>query len=327
MSSLKKRLGAIAPRWLVRIYRRVATAREFVRDYRDYTRATLWRYGTGKPREGQDARECLESRLTLAYHGIEKGASFPDPKRPYGTSKISEIEELLQIADEVGIPIEGASPAQFAVAALEHYNATGEISDVVTPFSDWDGRAYDPEAIVTFVRTRHSVRNYRLDASVDLGLIRRIVAEASTTPSVCNRRSYRAHYFDDPAQVDAVLALQNGNRGFGHTIPGVFVVTVRRSAFVGAGERNQRWIDGGLFAMSLVWLCHAHGLGTCFLNWSQTNMHTDRLRALTDIPSTEDVITYIAVGHPSPGHRVARSPLRPESDTFVHHRLETGTLS
>ncbi len=322
MSTLKEKLGAISPRWLVRTYRHLATVREFARDCRDYNRSTLWRYRIGTPRTGQDERECLESRLTLAYHGIEKGASFPLPKRPYGSSKIPEINELLGLARASDIRVDSVERASTALGALSHYNATGEISDLVTPVSDWDRSSYDAQAIEAFVSTRHSVRNYDQRARVDPSLIRRIVAEASTTPSVCNRRSYRAHYFDNPKQVADLLALQNGNRGFGHTIPGVFVVTVRRSSFVGAGERNQRWIDGGLFAMTLVWLCHAHGLGTCFLNWSQTNARTDQLRALADIPLTEDVITYIAVGYPAAGHRVARSPRRRESDTFVHHNSE-----
>lgn len=324
--SIKEQLGAKSPRWLVRLYRRYAIAREFARDYRDYTRATLWRYSVQSARDGEDPFESLESRLTLAYHRIEKGASFPDPKRPYGISKLGEIHELLELADEAGVQSDRTSPARSALSALEHYNATGEVSDIVTPVSDWDGRAYDPEAIAHFVHTRHSVRNFDPDRSVDVNLVRRIIAQASTTPSVCNRRSYRAHYFDDPTEVRSILALQNGNRGFGHTIPAVIVVTVRRSSFVGAGERNQRWIDGGLFAMSIVWLCHAHGLGTCFLNWSETNARTDQLRALAGIARSEDVITYIAVGHPASGHRVARSPLRPESDTFVHHEHTPRTL-
>lgn len=309
------------------MYRRLATAREFLRDYQDYSRATLWRYGAGGSPRAQDGQECLESRLTMAYHRIEKGASYPNPKRPYGLSTLAEIEELLRISETTGSGLGPAENARSAICALERYNATGEISEAVTPVSDWDGRAYSPAAISQFVRSRHSVRSFQREVPPDLALIRRIVAEASTTPSVCNRRSYRAHYFADSAQLKAVLSLQNGNSGFGHTIPGVFIVTVRRSAFSGAGERNQRWIDGGLFAMTLVWLCHAHGLGTCFLNWSQTNRRTDQLRELAGIPRSEDVITIIAVGHPEPGHRVARSPLRPESDTYVQHASDAGRLS
>lgn len=79
--------------------------------------------------------------------------------------------------------------------------------------------------------------------------------------------------------------------------------------------------------MSLVWLCHVHKLGTFFLNWLQTNKHTDQLRALTGSARTQDMIPYTVMGHPSPGYRVARSPLRAESDTFVHHGSAAGGFS
>lgn len=124
MSTLKEKLGAISPRWLVRTYRHLATVREFARDCRDYNRSTLWRYRIGTPRTGQDERQAPESRLTLAYHGIEKGASFPLPKRPYGSSKIPEINELLGLARASDIRVDSVERASTALGALSHYNAT-----------------------------------------------------------------------------------------------------------------------------------------------------------------------------------------------------------
>jgi Nitroreductase family. len=99
----------------------------------------------------------------------------------------------------------------------------------------------------------------------------------------------------------------------------LLVVTERRSAFVGVGERNQRWVDGGLFAMSVVLSLHAQGLASCFLNWSQTVSATQELRARSGIPKTEDVIVLIAVGWPAEQARVARSPLRAVDDWLVEH--------
>lgn len=205
------------------------------------------------------------------------------------------------------------------MAAVASFNEGGEISDLVTPRSAWDGAAFEASAVEQFVRNRHSVRNFDMHRSVDAGVIADVVSLAGTTPSVCNRRSYRAHFYDDPEAIAGLLSLQNGNAGFGHTVPALIVVTERRSAFVGAGERNQRWVDGGLFAMSLVWLLHAFGLGSCFLNWSQPNSQTRRLRAIGRIPETEDVIVLIAIGYPAEGHRVARSPERSLSDLLERH--------
>ena len=55
-------------------------------------------------------------------------------------------------------------------------------------------------------------------------------------------------------------------------------------------ERNQGWIDGGMFAMSLIYAFHALGIGTCCLNWA-VDSRTDRtLRSVVSMPDHEAVI-------------------------------------
>lgn len=316
--TFKERVGRRAPRWLVRAYRRAKTAAEFARDYRDYAASSAWEGGGSGSSRLRDEAEALSSRLTLAYHGIEKGAAFPSPRRPYGLSRAEDVRRLLDYARASKLELDASQYALTALEALEEFNRVGVISNEVTPVSNWTGRALDPQEIEDFISTRHSVRNFTSrKPSVDI--IERIVEGAGSTPSVCNRRSYRAHYFDQDADVASILALQNGNAGFGHTVPAVFVITERRSAFVGAGERNQRWVDGGLFAMTLVWLAHAYGLGTCLLNWSQPNSQSDRLRAISGIAASEDIVVIVAIGFPAEGHRVARSPRRPIGEILVRH--------
>lgn len=317
--SLKARIGKRAPAWMVRAYRRLATGREFLLDYRDYSVSTAWHMGSGRRDVRRDEVEVLNSRLTLAYHGIEKGATFPNLKRPYGLTKIVDIDRLLSIASDADVDLSSRVYALDAVQALSAYNDDGEISAIVTPYGTSEIVDYGSDAVRVFAESRNSVRNFDVTRALPSDLVAEIVRAASTTPSVCNRRSYRAHYYDKRDDIDSLLSLQNGNTGFGHTVPGLFVITERRSAFVGAGERNQRWIDGGLFAMSIVWISHARGLGSCLLNWSQTNAQTKLLRRAGEIGDDEDIIVLIAVGYPAAGHRVARSPLRAELDTFVEH--------
>lgn len=316
---IKQRIGRIAPRWIVRGYRRLATAWEFWRDYRDYSTSSAWDRGSSGSSDRRDDRESLTSRITIAYHGLEKGASFPNPRRPYGAARRAELEQLLQLSSADRGLRETASHARVAIEALDTFNASGVISDIVTPLSDWAGQTWDGPEIERFVNSRHSVRNFDPNRRLEVDLLERVVRLAGKTPSVCNRRSYRAHYYDDRGDIDRALSFQNGNNGFGHTVPGLIVVTQRRSAFVGAGERNQRWVDGGLFAMTLVWLLHAHGVGSCFLNWSQTNAQSDKLRKVAGIDRSEDIVVMVAVGYPANDHRVARSPQRPLEDILIRH--------
>lgn len=320
MASIRTHIRAISPRWIVETYRAVATGREFIRDYAQYVSSSAWHARPNARRGWRDSRESYESRLTINYHGLEKGATLPAPKRPYGESKVKTIEDLLDKASSYGMDLDGRGHALATVQAVENFNNTGTISDTTSPRADRRVLPWNSDDFRSFVQQRHSIRNFDPDRDVALASVREAVAIASDgTPSVCNRRSYRAHFYSDRATISDLLALQNGNRGFGHTVRGLFIVTERRSAFVGAGERNQRWIDGGLFAMTLVYALHAAGFGTCFLNWSQTNRQTALLRMTAGIPRSEDVIVLIAVGYPPNTFRVASSPSRPIDDTFVVH--------
>lgn len=318
--SIKKQLASAAPQWLVRSYRKRTVRSEFLRDYRDYVASTLWRHGSVSRDPRRDPQESARARLTLAYHGLEKGPTVPEPRRPFGVQKRVQVEQWLGLAEAFEATSDAVEHAREAINAMEAFNETGVISDSVSPKSSWDGTPIPLDKVKRFMTSRSSVRNFdpgralltdEVYAAVELA--------AACTPSVCNRRAYRAHYYAQREQIDAALALQNGNRGFGSTVPGLLIVTERRSAFVGPGERNQRWVDGGLFGMTLVWTLHAFGIATCFLNWSQTNRQSDRLRGAVGIPQDEDIIVMIALGYPSVDHRVARSPERALSDVLVTH--------
>ncbi|KNH23246.1 hypothetical protein ACU18_00050 [Arthrobacter sp. ZBG10] len=142
---------------------------------------------------------------------------------------------------------------------------------------------------------------------------------AGHAPSVCNRQSWKTHLYTEQADIEKLLSHQSGNRGFGHTARGLLVVTADARLFSGSGERNQRWVDGGLFAMSIVWAMHGLGINSCMLNWSKGNSASEALRRDSGIAPQEDIIVMIALGYAMPDHRVARSPRRPVTEIFRHH--------
>lgn len=127
------------------------------------------------------------------------------------------------------------------------------------------------------------------------------------------------HFYRDRDEIGAILRIQNGATAFAQTVPALGVVTARRAMFVGPDERNQRWVDGGLFAMTLVWAFHALGLSTCMLNWALPNVSSNRLRELAGIPDGEDIVVLIAIGHAAEGARVARSEKRSVDDLGIFH--------
>ncbi|NMM88405.1 hypothetical protein B2J88_29325 [Rhodococcus sp. SRB_17] len=139
------------------------------------------------------------------------------------------------------------------------------------------------------------MRNFS-DELVDRARLEHAIVIAQKTPSVCNRQSSRVRIYPRGVAADSVLALQNGNRGFGHTASHVLVVTSDLTAFVSAGERNQPFVDGGMFAMSLVYALQDQGISSCCLNWSTVKAQDAKIRRLLSIEDDEAVVMLIAVG-------------------------------
>jgi nitroreductase len=169
-----------------------------------------------------------------------------------------------------------------------------------------------------FFRTRHSIRHF-VDAPVPRELVEKAVSMALHTPSVCNRESWRVHVYSDAGSKQAVLRHQNGNRGFGDQAAHVLIVTTDIQSFTSVGERNQAWIDGGMFAMSLIWALHSFGLGTCCLNFCVEKETDAALRVAAGIPESQAVIMMIAVGSLPDEFAVAQSPRKPVGEVIVGH--------
>ncbi|MGX9120782.1 nitroreductase family protein [Mesorhizobium sp. BHbsci] len=104
------------------------------------------------------------------------------------------------------------------------------------------------------------------------------------------------------------LSFHNGNKGFGHKLGALLIIRADLRELYEIGERNQAWIDGGLFAMSLVYAFHAARLGSCMLNWSVDYDRDQAFRNEFEIPDHEVIITFLGVGHVPDEFRVLFSP-------------------
>lgn len=260
-----------------------------------------------------------EARLTMEYHRVEKSLSLPAPRRPFGLTLRPRLVGLLAETREMSEELPYRTHATEALQALDRWNDGGTIDSTVSPHLESKARQLAPDVAASFFHSRHSVRDFDVSRPPTQAEIDEAVELARNTPSVCNRQGYRAHIFTNRDLIGQMLRLQGGATGFSESIPVLIVVTARRALFVGPLERNQRWVDGGLFAMTLVWALHAVGLATCMLNWAMAARTSDRLRTMAGIAADEDVVVLIAVGHAAEGARVARSPKRLPDDLAVLH--------
>lgn len=244
----------------------------------------------------------LETQVTKDYHRVEKGLALQDPKRPFGAEVARRLETLIPALPADRAVVEHAATA---LAALNQWNAEGTVDDRVSPVNVHSDRTIDdPEG---FFLTRHSVRDFS-DDDVPYVVLERAVSLALSTPSVCNRQAWRVRFLRG-AEASSARKFQSGNAGITR-IPVLAIVSTDLRFFTGPAERNQAWVDGGLFSMNLVMALHALGVDSCMLNMSVTNERADQLRMHVGISSAEVVIMMIAIGYGRQGHRVARSPRR-----------------
>lgn len=311
-------VATLSPRWMRLLKQRAVLTREAVAEANLY-----WRDAAVDDRlfSDSDRASSLECQITKDYHRIEKGLALGVPKRPFGAEVQRRIEAALPRLSQTR---EGglAKIARDALRALQVWNDTGMVDgdatqqrtarDVWGPLATSESEA----AIQHLFTSRRSVRQFR-EQPVAFETVQSAVALAANTPSVCNRQAWSVHAYFDEADVAAVLEQQDGNSGFRSEVPCVLVVTADRRMFAGPLERNQAYVDGGMFAMSLGWALHAVGLATCMLNWSRSMRDSARLREVAKIPENETIITMIAVGYPPETFRVARSKRRDVSTILV----------
>lgn len=291
-------------------------AKEYVQDCLRYTKYSI---PLRRQMLATITGKHLEAQVTKDYHRIEKGLTLPSPRRPFGSDARDRLQEAFQnavMSDESSATF--ASYANDALKSLDRYNSTAEIDDYISPrLSSLGSLPNSANVAAALLESRRSIRNFDTNRVISESHIVEAVRLAGLSPSVCNRQASRAYYYSGRSNVDRILKHQSGNRGFGHTAQGIFVITSDQRMFGGSGERNQSWIDGALFAMSLVLALHGMGIGTCMLNWSKKNHESHLLRKDADIPHSENIIVMIAVGYPVDDSRVARSPRRPISDILT----------
>ncbi|MCA1363370.1 nitroreductase family protein [Bradyrhizobium sp. IC3069] len=271
----------------------------------------------------------VESFLTSAYHALEKGLAMAEPYAGFGQryipivlAGIAELEHCgharfatqgargclaayVRYHDSRGFPLPAQFEMDLRVFAAEANNkpALGG-SITLTRRAIEEATNFD---YAQFVGTRYSVRHFTGER-VSPDAVRQAVGLAMKTPRTCNREMRRVYVVYEPILRHRVLNLHYGNRGFGDCLGALLIVTADIRELYEIAERNQAWIDGGLFAMSLVYALHSARLGTCMLNWSVDYKHDQKFRTEFNIPDNEVIVTFIGVGHVPDTFEVAASP-------------------
>lgn len=279
-------------------------------------------------------KEMMQAYLIKEYHAIEKGLALPVPRPGFGGPR---IERLIVTLNQYILKYGKDSTSDITIATLKEYmefdqiynkeenKVIPSISKLIITYerntleSSGGSKIIKKSAIDenldfnfdNFFKSRHSIRDFSSEP-VDTGAILDAIDLAKYSPSVCNRQAWKTYVIQDSnKELKArLLEVQNGNKGFGETISALIIVTGKLSSFF-SYERNQVFIDGGMFAMSLVLALHAKGLGTCCLNTSYTAEKNIAFNNAIDIDDDSVPIMFIAVGHLKPEFKIAISERKP----------------
>ncbi|XVH58075.1 hypothetical protein RYX27_17845 [Providencia hangzhouensis] len=291
-------------------------------------------------RLNQDKHDAIIRRK---YHGIEKAFSLPEVRKGFGKSS------CLQLIDELGVYYVnyGYTPLiQASLDILNHYiefhkgyidNDISLISEKLNVLSNKVNEykkeelmplgglttihKKDIEAInkefgfYKFCQSRYTTRDFSNEVP-EKSKIERAIINSIKTPSVCNRQAWKVHFIQGD-KLNSVLDCQNGNRGFRNSINTILLVTGTLSSFSNS-ERNQVYVDGGLFSMSLIYSLHSENLGVCALNTAYKVKDEIKLRKSINLPNNEVPIMMLAVGNLKESFEVANS-MRKDLSEIIHY--------
>lgn len=278
----------------------------------------------------------MEADLIFFYHKIEKGLSLPHPKIGFGQKKVYHLLNLIKSYQNTYGWDDTAQVSLNALFAYLEFNQTHGLVlddlqrelDHLKKTSNFKGDNLNGgttnisiEDIETarvdfkkFANSRYSLRTFS-PGPISHSVIKEAVKIAQKSPSVCNRQSWKVYAYSNEYK-NEILKHQNGNMGFGNDADKILIITATLEDFRGPKERNQAFIDGGLFSMSLMYALHSLSIGTCALNLSLDFDDEEKLRNFAGIPESEVTLMMIALGKFPNEFYVADSPRRPIDDVL-----------
>lgn len=276
--------------------------------------ARFWKHAALSPFDS--GFEQLVARIMYNVHALEKGLAQTADWRPgRGRKALRNLNDALAVYRQQGFDETTFAFTQ-GLAIIKRHAGHPEVieflPEIIDPAFLAPPLSTDrPMAGVKVVRRAEKVDNaskgfYELSQArssirafsgerIDAAQVMNALRNAEKTPSVCNRQGWRVYWTVNKDLAGKVLQHQ---RGFAYPqMPEVLLaITVSSSTFISPVERNQGFIDGGLYAMSVLYGLEAEGLAAVPLNACLYARDRGAVQRLLDIDPSEEIIMFIAIG-------------------------------
>lgn len=270
--------------------------------------------------------EKVLGKIGYFYHAVEKGL-INDPLRyRFGKKKIDSL--IYYINDWIKSDY-NISNTQFVAACSVlikyyelHINENIDISDIISNASISILHKYGNSEIggvsklnaadyfedrfapfEPFSNSRHSIRHYNGE-KVEISKIENAISIARNAPSVCNRQSVEVYLINNKEITQDILKIQSGMNATSENVQQLIIITSEIGAFISPVERNQMFVDGGIFLQNLLYALHFNGIAACALNWSKPFFYEFNIRKHLKISHQKRIISAIAIGYPKDNLKV-----------------------
>ena len=265
-------------------------------------------------------------KIIYYYHSIEKGLLNDNIRLRFGRKKVPIlVKELKKWIDNNY----GRNNSQFVAGCSVlckyyelHLKMNTDISDIVSGSDYKQLKKYSKENIggviscdsksffidatssfKDFSNSRRSIRHFN-GSLISVEEVEKVIKLASNAPSVCNRQTAKVHLINKIDTVKEVLKIQRGMNASAETVKQVLIITSDLGGFVSEVERNQMYVDGGIFLQNLLYALHYYKIGACALNWSKPFFFDRQLRRVTGISKSLTIIAVVAIGYPNEKFKV-----------------------
>ncbi|QGM92322.1 hypothetical protein GIR35_14255 [Enterococcus faecalis] len=294
------------------------------------------RFLTYFSKKNSNKEENIKAQLIFYGHSIEKGLSRQNIRLGFGKSVVIKLLEYMEKYDKLGFDKQNYCYLN-SISIMRKYielheqnyfdldyipiryngmlNKIKESNTEVGGIVEFDLKSRLNRKEVDFkylALNRYSIRDYD-SSDVDLGMLNEAIEIALKSPSVCNRQSARVYVINDKKEIKELLNIQGGFNGY-ELPPCLILVTSDIQDFIDICERNQPYIDGGIFAMSLIYALEYQGFATCTLNTMFDRKKMKKTRNLLGISESENLIVYISVGNFKNKYSVPKSFRYPMSE-------------
>lgn len=156
-----------------------------------------------------------------------------------------------------------------------------------------------------FSQLRFSVRDFGT-SPLNIEHVYAALRLCERTPSACNRQSWRLHVYTENKLVAKMFKLQGGSKGFNEQMQCAILICgdLRNYGFY---EQNLPFVDGGIYAMNLLYALHYYGVATIPLTMGHKRRITKKIKQEMHLPNHEVPVLLIGVGTFKDNYKVAVS--------------------